>query len=139
MSEHPADTMSIRNLGFSVRTETCLISDNITTVGELCRRSEQELLRIPNMGRKSIGEIRETLERLHLPPLRGAEHEPREPFDLPWVMARLRDMVEQYQTVPFVGIDGLAACLRVTYWDRATNSGITLVVGVEPAHPDDTE
>jgi hypothetical protein len=60
------------------------------------------------------------------------------PFDLPWIMARLRDMVASYETVPFVGDADLTACLRITYWDRASNTGITLVVGVEPAtRPDD--
>jgi hypothetical protein len=63
----------------------------------------------------------------------------RSAFDLPWIMARLRHMVESYETTPFVGEAGLTACLRVTYWDRATNEGITLVVGVEPASNDDTE
>jgi hypothetical protein len=63
----------------------------------------------------------------------------RTAFDLPWIMARLRHMVEQYQTVPFVGDAGLTALLRVTYRDRQTGDVVTLVVGVEPASNDDTE
>ena len=69
----------------------------------------------------------------------SAEHDATR-FDLPWIMTQLRRMVESYETVPFVGEQGLTAALRVTYWDRATDSGITLVVGVEPAlHGDDPD
>ena len=52
---------SIERLNLSVRTYHALINDNIRTVGEVLSRSERDLLRIPNFGRRSLNEVREVL------------------------------------------------------------------------------
>ena len=48
----------------------CLKREGIETVGDLMARSEQELMCIPNFGRKSLDEVRERLEENKLK-LRG--------------------------------------------------------------------
>lgn len=48
---------SIRNLGLTVRTTHCLLSEGIETVEQLLTWSRSDLLRIPNMGKKSVDEI----------------------------------------------------------------------------------
>ena len=45
-----------------VRSYNCLKREGIETVGDLINKSEQELMCIPNFGRKSIEEVRERLE-----------------------------------------------------------------------------
>ncbi|HET6383125.1 MAG TPA: DNA-directed RNA polymerase subunit alpha [Armatimonadota bacterium] len=62
----------IEDLDFSVRTINCLKKEGITTVGELARLSEDELLRLRNFGRKSLTEVREKLNELGIPLERGA-------------------------------------------------------------------
>jgi DNA-directed RNA polymerase subunit alpha len=57
---------SIDELELSVRATNCLKSANIQLVGELVQRSEQEMLRTKNFGRKSLEEIRRVLESLDL-------------------------------------------------------------------------
>jgi len=61
----------IEDLDFSVRTVNCLKKEGITTVGELARLSEDELLRLRNFGRKSLTEVREKLTELGIPLLRA--------------------------------------------------------------------
>jgi len=56
----------IEHLDLSVRSMNCLKSDNIFYVGDLVQRSEQEMLRTPNFGRKSLTEIREVLNGMGL-------------------------------------------------------------------------
>jgi len=56
----------IEHLDLSVRSMNCLKSDNIFYVGDLVQRSEQEMLRTPNFGRKSLTEIREVLHDMGL-------------------------------------------------------------------------
>jgi hypothetical protein len=46
---------------FSARIRNCLIAGGINTVAELVTKTEQELLRFPNMGVKSVAEIKEVL------------------------------------------------------------------------------
>lgn len=48
-------------LNLTVRTGNCLMAEDIYTLDELCKYTERDLLRIPNMGRKSVNEIREAL------------------------------------------------------------------------------
>lgn len=52
----------------SVRTSNCLQKDNIIYLGELVQKTEAEMLRTPNFGRKGLNEIKEVLakEGLHL-------------------------------------------------------------------------
>ncbi len=56
----------IEFLDLSVRSMNCLKSDDIFQVGDLVLRSEQEMLRTPNFGRKSLNEIKEVLENMGL-------------------------------------------------------------------------
>ncbi len=56
----------IDHLDLSVRSMNCLKSDNVFYVGDLVQRSEQEMLRTPNFGRKSLSEIKEVLENMKL-------------------------------------------------------------------------
>jgi hypothetical protein len=46
---------------FSVRTGNCLKNEGIVTLNDLLMRSEAELLRMPNFGRRSMGEVNEAL------------------------------------------------------------------------------
>jgi hypothetical protein len=53
-------------LDLSVRTANCLMNDNIIYVGDLIQKTEFEMLRTPNFGRKSLKEIKEILFRMDL-------------------------------------------------------------------------
>lgn len=57
---------SIDELELSVRATNCLKSANITLVGELMQRSEGEMLKTKNFGKKSLEEIRRVLEDMGL-------------------------------------------------------------------------
>ena len=57
---------SIDELKFSVRTHDCLWSAGIQTVGELVEKSERDIIRIKNCGRKSLTEVQEKLLGLSL-------------------------------------------------------------------------
>lgn len=57
---------SIEHLELSVRSNNCLKSAGIERIYELVQKAEDELLRTKNFGRKSLGEIRETLDNLGL-------------------------------------------------------------------------
>jgi DNA-directed RNA polymerase alpha subunit len=52
----------IEELELSFRAEKCLRSAEIRTVGQLARRTEASMLKIPNFGNKSLREIREHLQ-----------------------------------------------------------------------------
>ncbi len=56
----------IDHLDLSVRSMNCLKSDNVFYVGDLVIRSEQQMLRTPNFGRKSLTEIKEVLSKMGL-------------------------------------------------------------------------
>ena len=55
------DTRPIHELDLSIRSENCLLRGGITTVGELLQRSRDDLLKIRNLGKKSLTEIEEKL------------------------------------------------------------------------------
>ena len=57
---------SIDDLELSVRATNCLRSANIALVGELVQRSEAEMLKTKNFGRKSLDEIKEVLHDMGL-------------------------------------------------------------------------
>ena len=44
-----------------MRSANCLKNDNIVYIGDLIQKSEAEMLRTPNFGRKSLNEIKEVL------------------------------------------------------------------------------
>ena len=56
----------IDELELSVRSANCLKNDNIVYIGDLVQKSEQEMLRTPNFGRKSLNEIKEVLSTMGL-------------------------------------------------------------------------
>ena len=55
---------SIDILELSARAEHCLQRAGITTIGELCAMSQEELSRLRNMGKKSVEEVKEKLSKL---------------------------------------------------------------------------
>ena len=58
--------MSVNEIELSVRAANCLNNANITTVGELAMKSEQEMLKYRNFGKKSLNEIKAKLEQIGL-------------------------------------------------------------------------
>ena len=56
----------VDELELSVRSANCLKNDNIVYIGDLVQRSETDMLRTPNFGRKSLNEIKEVLETMGL-------------------------------------------------------------------------
>ncbi len=58
--------MSVNEIELSVRAANCLNNANITTVGELALKSESEMLKYRNFGKKSLNEIKQKLEQLGL-------------------------------------------------------------------------
>jgi DNA-directed RNA polymerase subunit alpha len=51
----------VDDLELTVRSANCLKAENIYYIGDLIQRSETELLKTPNLGRKSLNEIKEVL------------------------------------------------------------------------------
>lgn len=58
--------MSVNEIELSVRAANCLNNANITRVGQLAMKSEAEMLKYRNFGKKSLNEIKEKLEKLGL-------------------------------------------------------------------------
>lgn len=58
--------MSVNEIELSVRAANCLNNANITTVGQLAMKSEAEMLKYRNFGKKSLNEIKDKLEELGL-------------------------------------------------------------------------
>jgi DNA-directed RNA polymerase subunit alpha len=58
--------MSVNEIELSVRAANCLNNANITTVGQLAMKSEAEMLKYRNFGKKSLNEIKEKLAALGL-------------------------------------------------------------------------
>ena len=56
----------VDELELSVRSQNCLKNDNIVYIGDLVRKSEGEMLKTPNFGRKSLNEIKEVLASMGL-------------------------------------------------------------------------
>ena len=56
----------MEELELSVRSYNCLKNANIQTIGELVQKSESEMLRTKNFGRKSLNEIKEILGTMGL-------------------------------------------------------------------------
>lgn len=56
----------VDELELSVRSANCLKNDNIVYIGDLVQKSESEMLRTPNFGRKSLNEIKEVLAQMGL-------------------------------------------------------------------------
>jgi DNA-directed RNA polymerase subunit alpha len=58
--------MSVNEIELSVRAANCLNNANITSVGQLAQKTEQEMLKYRNFGKKSLNEIKEKLSGLGL-------------------------------------------------------------------------
>ena len=56
----------VDELELSVRSANCLKNDNIVYIGDLIQKTEAEMLRTPNFGRKSLNEIKEVLVQMGL-------------------------------------------------------------------------
>jgi DNA-directed RNA polymerase subunit alpha len=69
---HGMENFPIEELELGVRSYNCLKRVGIETIGDLTSKTENELAAIPNFGRKSIEEVRETLAA-HGLTLRGEE------------------------------------------------------------------
>ena len=69
-SEEPAFNKNllrkVEELELSVRSANCLKNDNIIYIGDLVQKTEAEMLRTPNFGRKSLNEIKEVLAQMGL-------------------------------------------------------------------------
>ena len=73
-SEMPKDDLpfsrhllrKVDELELSVRSANCLKNDNIVYIGDLVQKTEAEMLRTPNFGRKSLNEIKEVLTQMGL-------------------------------------------------------------------------
>lgn len=61
MKKKLKETDSVQELGLSTRLGNALISEGFTTIGEVCRLAERDFLRIPNFGRKSLGDLANAL------------------------------------------------------------------------------
>ena len=59
-------SMSVNEIELSVRAANCLNNANITTVGELTQKSEADMLKYRNFGKKSLNEIKDKLDQLGL-------------------------------------------------------------------------
>ncbi|MFN4289209.1 MAG: DNA-directed RNA polymerase subunit alpha [Brevundimonas sp.] len=63
---NPALLKKVDELELSVRSANCLKNDNIVYIGDLILKTESEMLRTPNFGRKSLNEIKEVLASMGL-------------------------------------------------------------------------
>jgi DNA-directed RNA polymerase subunit alpha len=72
MAERPSETNTTRlekpieELDLSVRSFNCLKRAGINTLAELTKKTEEEMMRVRNLGRKSLKEVKEKLEDLGL-------------------------------------------------------------------------
>ena len=63
---NPALLKKVDELELSVRSANCLKNDNIVYIGDLIQKTEAEMLRTPNFGRKSLNQIKEVLAAMGL-------------------------------------------------------------------------
>ncbi len=78
----------VDELELSVRSANCLKNDNIVYIGDLVRKTEAEMLRTPNFGRKSLNEIKEVLSDMGL----------RFGMDIPgWPPENIEDLAKKYE------------------------------------------
>ncbi len=64
--EQTFENVSIEDLDFSVRSSNCLKRAGITTVAELTEKSEAEMMKVRNLGKKSLKEVKEKLASMGL-------------------------------------------------------------------------
>jgi DNA-directed RNA polymerase subunit alpha len=63
---NPNLVRKVDELELSVRSANCLKNDNVVYIGDLIQKTEAEMLRTPNFGRKSLNEIKEVLAQMGL-------------------------------------------------------------------------
>ena len=56
-------SINVEDVDLSVRAVNALLNQNINTIKDLIEQTESELKRFPNMGQRSINEIKETLDQ----------------------------------------------------------------------------
>ena len=78
---NPAFLKKVDELELSVRSANCLKNDNIVYIGDLIQKSEAEMLRTPNFGRKSLNEIKEILAQMGLQLAMEVQNWPPENID----------------------------------------------------------
>ncbi len=66
LSFDPVLLKKVDELELSVRSQNCLKNENILYLGDLVKRSENDMLKTPNFGRKSLNEIRAILQSLNV-------------------------------------------------------------------------
>lgn len=65
-SINPALLKKIDEMELSVRSYNCLKMENINLIGDLVQKSENEMLKLPNFGRKSLNELKDNLKAMNL-------------------------------------------------------------------------
>ena len=65
--------MTIEELDLSVRSYNCLKRAGINTVGELVRKTEEEMMKVRNLGKKSLEEVDQKLRELGFSLSKGGE------------------------------------------------------------------
>ena len=78
----------VDHLELSVRSQNCLKNDNITYIGDLVVKTEADMLRTPNFGRKSLNEIKEVLDSMTL---RFGMHVPE------WPLENVEELANKYE------------------------------------------
>ena len=85
---NPLLLKKVDELELSVRSANCLKNDNIVYIGDLIQKTEAEMLRTPNFGRKSLNEIKEVLTGMGL-------HLGMEIVD--WPPENIEDLAKKYE------------------------------------------
>ncbi|HEU0223314.1 MAG TPA: DNA-directed RNA polymerase subunit alpha [Paracoccaceae bacterium] len=85
---NPLLLKKVDELELSVRSANCLKNDNIVYIGDLIQKTEAEMLRTPNFGRKSLNEIKEVLSQMGL-------HLGMEVVD--WPPDNIEDLAKKYE------------------------------------------
>jgi DNA-directed RNA polymerase subunit alpha len=88
LSFNPALLKKVDELELSVRSANCLKNDNIVYIGDLIQKTEAEMLRTPNFGRKSLNEIKEVLAAMGL-------HLGMDVID--WPPENIEDLAKRYE------------------------------------------
>ncbi|MFO1186447.1 MAG: DNA-directed RNA polymerase subunit alpha [Alphaproteobacteria bacterium] len=85
---NPVLLKKVDELELSVRSANCLKNDNIVYIGDLIQKTEAEMLRTPNFGRKSLNEIKEVL----------AQHGLHLGMEVPkWPPENIEDLAKRYE------------------------------------------
>ena len=90
--------MSVNEIELSVRAANCLNNANITSVGQLAQKSEAEMLKYRNFGKKSLNEIKDKLHQLGLS--LGMKFEPGVVETLPAIAAASEPAAESEAAAP---------------------------------------